>query len=174
MSRNDATTVVSTEDYRGHTIELRYTPEQKTDTWSWAEHYDTTVDGRGFQGLTQVVKDGDHEKPKAKVLASARRAIDGWIADDNIRPSLARIVRTVEDPVGEGWSSATTEIKDLSVGLTVAAYSRGRVRVGLITKVGKTNAEFAYVTPSSPSTITRKSLPAKSFWLPTADVAYLR
>lgn len=114
------------------------------------------IDGRSYYGSTKATEE--------KAVAWAKRTIDGWKADEAILPYCQAVLGTVEGDDHLDWvqvpfvRGARVQLHRLDV---VAGYSRGRTRIGVVDKVGRTNVTIAYVTRTDPTNITRKSIPAK-------------
>lgn len=109
------------------------------------------IDGQSFYGLW-----GNTE---AEALAAAGRAAARMDADEAIWPAAAAVAGTfTEEQASRFFPVFGTGPEDFTVGQTVAVYSRGRIRVGLVEKIGRKNVTVVYVTEST-GALWRKAMP---------------
>lgn len=111
------------------------------------ERWEGRIDGRTFAGLTSTKSEED---ARARTERAALREAE----DRYLRPWAA-------------WALADWQVTDhdvtlanLTPGMVVAFYGRGRDRLGVVIKVGRRNVEVAFTTPSSEGRVTRKAVPA--------------
>lgn len=136
---------VSTEQYKGHTVEVV--------AYKWAEnrpeYFDVRIDGRAT-----------HTTTKAELAAKhARKAIDTAEIDDQLRPTVAGLI----DYRGRGHSIddlVQVEATGLLVGDVVYVRAIGGLRRGVIVQLGRTRVTVAYTTATSRGHIYRKSASA--------------
>lgn len=142
-------------------ITVEPTPESWTTTSIWENGkrvgekpwlsrqagYQAKIDGRAYQGLWST--------DETKARKAAERAVARIEADDQVRPECQRVLATLTgDQADENFPLG----QPLEAGDTVAIHGRGKIRVGIATKVGPKNVEVAFVTPASPDRVTRKTV----------------
>jgi hypothetical protein len=148
------TTVLAAETYRGHEIAVEATTydaskfgERPAFTQRVARH-----DGREFR-----CPSGTDEEAMAKLRAH----VDETLANDAIRPRLQAAAGIAASLDGASVVYRSTVALDDAVWI----FAMGRHRRGLVTKVGRTRLEVAYVTPSNPERVYRKSVPMTAAWV---------
>ena len=109
--------------------------------------YTALVDGRSYSGSTKATA--------AKAMAWATDTVDTRCESEAILPTLQANIGTLSAEQAAAYPAADGT---LAAGAIVAGYSRNRTRLALVLKVGTKNALVAYVTPSNPEQITRKSI----------------
>jgi hypothetical protein len=123
----------------------------------------------------KVWYDNRSAKSAQDAVARAKRAIDRLEADEEIYPSLQVYVGRVQVELGPAAKGPDGKLRkpvistnvtlaiDPQVGDHVVAYSRGYWRRGVVAKVGRKNAEMAYVTAVN-GQITRKAIALDSLY----------
>lgn len=153
-------------DYLGRKISVHHRSREVGRFSSRKAHYYATIDGRRTSRLYTPDREGPSPTDEAAHLAKkAKKIVDGWIADDLLRPALeAEIVHwpmTATMPTIEQRGTYTFkhewEAKRFVIGSRVVAHSRGCYRLVVVEKTTATKVTVAYVT-SRGGQITRKIL----------------
>lgn len=94
--------------------------------------------------------------PEQRVKAEKQRLAE-LVEDAELVPTLRRIEASyTRDTLPIGYKEAG-DIRLCQEGSPAWIHAMGRMRRGLITKVGRTTVEIAFMTPSNPSRVYRKS-----------------
>lgn len=162
---------VINETYRGHLLEaVTYQIPGYTRTAEW-----TTRDGKPMSSTTSVPRrhctrvaiegrssPAPTHKDVADLTKKLRTLTDGRIADDEIRPRLARLIHATKSTAGY----RTLEADEARVNMEVWVDAMGHIRRGLVTKRGRKLVEVAYTTASGRGRVFRKSaLPSTQIWV---------
>lgn len=156
-------TVLATETYRDHSLEVRLYPAESTQWSSRDEYIGVAIDGR---------RCGPVHKDAGAASKWFRKAVDAWAHDDEIYPTLVRILNACGQFAEETHGLGPNMDEAPAVGSVVWIYSRGMMRAGLVEHVTRTGrVTAAYVTrggideavryrgPDAHATITRKVAP---------------
>lgn len=119
-------------------------------TLVWAE-----TDGVQDGGL-RYVQIGHEGKAMEGALKAVKARIDVDAANEELRPILASMCRVAMPHTLSCLQRAASPV----VGSVVWVRAAGAIRQGKVTKVGPKRTEVAYVTPTSPGTVRRKSVPS--------------
>lgn len=121
---------------------------------SRAAHHESCVNGKTYYGFWGP----DTPAGIKKATKSAHHSVDVRLADERDLKLCQKVCGYAEGALNtERLVNASTPLNT-----KVAFYSRGKGRIGIVSKVGRTNVEVAYVTPSNPNRITRKTHPFTS------------
>jgi hypothetical protein len=90
----------------------------------------------------------------AKLAARGRKRAELIAADDAIRAQVVRLV-------GSAPAAELVRAPAPAVGDVVYVHGMGRMRRGLVVKIGRTTVQVAYTTPSSEGRIYRAAVPAE-------------
>lgn len=160
MEKQDLT-VLDTETYRDHVLEVVEYPE----SWGYRAGIITTrIDGKMYRAPKM--------KDAAAALKWGRRVVDERAHDEEIYPTLVRLLNACGQFAEETHGLGPNMDEAPAVGSVVWIYSRGMMRAGLVEHVTRTGrVEAAYVTrggideaqryrgPDAHATITRKVAP---------------
>lgn len=155
--------VLGTEDYQGHTLEVRHYLAAEGDGWTQHEYTRCLIDGKGYSSGRAV-------KDLKSALKWGRKVVDGWLLDAALHPTLVQIL--AGGIPAEEHLVTPTDAGQVPVGAVVAVYSRGQQRPSYVEHVTHTGrVQVAYVTqggldearkfrgPDAHATITRKTVP---------------
>ena len=148
------TTVLAAETYRGHEIAVEATTYEASKLGERPAHTQRVarMDGWSFR-----CPSGTDEEAMTKL----RSHVDETVANDAIRPRLQAVAGTATALDGASIVYRSTVALDAPVWI----FAMGRHRRGLVTKIGRTRLEVAYVTPSNPERVYRKSVPMTAAWV---------